>query len=108
LKRQLADIETRESTPKTEQLAQTVAGELGDAPERKWPLSQEEYSRYGRQMIVPSVGIQGMASTYGKRKSRALILMLWQVNFDSKKLQFLSLGLGVWDAQQQRIWRVQA
>ncbi len=26
---------------------------------RKWPLTQEEYSRYGRQMIVSSIGIQG-------------------------------------------------
>lgn len=28
--------------------------------ERKWPLSAEEYRRYGRQMIVPSIGIDGM------------------------------------------------
>ena len=27
---------------------------------RKWPLKSEEYKRYGRQMIVPSVGIQGI------------------------------------------------
>jgi multidrug resistance efflux pump len=27
--------------------------------EQKWPLSAEEYRRYGRQMIVPSLGIQG-------------------------------------------------
>jgi adenylyltransferase/sulfurtransferase len=26
---------------------------------QKWPLSPEEYKRYGRQMIIPSVGIQG-------------------------------------------------
>jgi adenylyltransferase and sulfurtransferase len=25
----------------------------------KWPLTQEEYTRYGRQMIVSSVGIKG-------------------------------------------------
>ncbi|KAF8866655.1 Molybdopterin-synthase sulfurtransferase [Acephala macrosclerotiorum] len=25
----------------------------------KWPLSSEEYKRYGRQMIVPNIGIQG-------------------------------------------------
>lgn len=24
-----------------------------------WPLSPEEYLRYGRQMIVPNIGIQG-------------------------------------------------
>lgn len=28
--------------------------------DRKWPLSEEEYKRYGRQMIVPSVGIEGV------------------------------------------------
>jgi adenylyltransferase/sulfurtransferase len=26
----------------------------------KWPLSPEEYKRYGRQMIVPNIGLQGM------------------------------------------------
>jgi adenylyltransferase/sulfurtransferase len=25
-----------------------------------WPLSREEFKRYGRQMIVPSIGIQGL------------------------------------------------
>lgn len=26
---------------------------------RRWPLLDEEYRRYGRQMIVPQVGLQG-------------------------------------------------
>lgn len=25
----------------------------------KWPLEAEEYKRYGRQMIMPEVGLQG-------------------------------------------------
>lgn len=25
----------------------------------EWPLSSDEYTRYGRQMIVPSIGLQG-------------------------------------------------
>ena len=29
--------------------------------ENPWPLSQEEYTRYGRQMIVPDFGIHGKA-----------------------------------------------
>jgi len=29
----------------------------GEVP--KWPLTQEEYNRYGRQMIVSSIGIKG-------------------------------------------------
>jgi adenylyltransferase/sulfurtransferase len=28
----------------------------------KWPLSSDEYKRYGRQMIVPNFGIQGQTS----------------------------------------------
>ena len=27
--------------------------------ERKWPLSAEEYQRYGRQMIVSQIGLPG-------------------------------------------------
>ena len=27
---------------------------------KKWPLESEEYRRYGRQMIVPDIGIQGL------------------------------------------------
>lgn len=26
---------------------------------RKWPLEAEEYIRYGRQMIMPEIGLQG-------------------------------------------------
>lgn len=25
----------------------------------RWPLAAEEYSRYGRQMILPEIGLQG-------------------------------------------------
>lgn len=31
---------------------------------KTWPLSQEEYKRYGRQMIVPSFGIQGLCCVF--------------------------------------------
>lgn len=48
LKAQLAQVENPSSSPFHD----------GTAP-RTWPLSNEEYTRYGRQMIVPNVGIQG-------------------------------------------------
>lgn len=35
----------------------------------KWPLSAEEYLRYGRQMIVPSIGMEGKHS-HSYHKSR--------------------------------------
>lgn len=30
-----------------------------EPPSHKWPLLQDEYRRYGRQMIVDQVGLQG-------------------------------------------------
>lgn len=52
-----------------EQLAKLGAGP-GEGPatkpdstppsDWKWPLSQAEYDRYGRQLLIPSVGVQGM------------------------------------------------
>lgn len=60
LKEQLAEIEGQqvESTP----LQELSISDNGDS-KPKWPLSSEEYKRYGRQMIVPDIGIQG-ASTH--------------------------------------------
>ncbi|KAK3074046.1 hypothetical protein LTR53_003825 [Teratosphaeriaceae sp. CCFEE 6253] len=37
-------------------LAPSVADE---APARRWPLDGEEYRRYGRQMIMPEIGLHG-------------------------------------------------
>ncbi len=54
LKEQLASIEA-----KVESRSSTTDDESGAASKTKWPLSAEEYLRYGRQMIVPSIGIQG-------------------------------------------------
>lgn len=47
LKEQLASIEENQSSGKDETKAS------------KWPLNPEEYLRYGRQMIVPSIGVGG-------------------------------------------------
>jgi adenylyltransferase/sulfurtransferase len=66
LKRQIAATETELSRLK-EQLAKLESGSkgLGEGGglvthrESRWPLSQDEYKRYGRQMIVPNYGIQG-------------------------------------------------
>ena len=63
LKEQLASVEAQGSV-------QGVATELDGLSLReprpvtqgKWPLSAAEYKRYGRQMIVPNIGIQGWFS----------------------------------------------
>lgn len=55
LKEQLAEVEARNEV-------QTSLDSLSmqdPVTNGKWPLSSEEYKRYGRQMIVPSIGIKG-------------------------------------------------
>ena len=56
LKNKLADVERR-AYPNG--LNEEVSNELESLKDSKWPLTPEEYLRYGRQMIVPSIGIQG-------------------------------------------------
>lgn len=55
LKNELADVERRSSPNRLTE----GQDELESLKDSKWPLTPEEYSRYGRQMIVPSIGIQG-------------------------------------------------
>ena len=46
---------------------------------QKYPLELEEYKRYGRQMIMPEVGIDGRSafalSTYGVRWSSSYMVL---------------------------------
>jgi adenylyltransferase/sulfurtransferase len=57
LREQLAAVEAKEA----EDLNQLSLQEKpGLVTQGKWPLELEEYRRYGRQMIVPNVGIQGI------------------------------------------------
>lgn len=55
LKRQLESLEKAAATAE-------AGGKLNDDTNgtgSRWPLEQEEYQRYGRQMIVPQVGLEG-------------------------------------------------
>ncbi|KAE8396034.1 hypothetical protein BDV23DRAFT_65960 [Aspergillus alliaceus] len=47
----------------------TVDSQGGE--KRRWPLLDEEYQRYGRQMIVPQVGLQGQLKL---RSARVLLV----------------------------------
>lgn len=56
-----------------------------DAPTSDvWPLTSDEYKRYGRQMILPAVGIEGDAqqASQARQGSAALITSSFQVNSD--------------------------
>ncbi|RAK96636.1 HesA/MoeB/ThiF family protein [Aspergillus ibericus CBS 121593] len=70
---QLAGLK-RELQIAEEAAAKSKAEAVGDdevAPGRRWPLLDEEYRRYGRQMIVPQLGIQGQLKL---RSAKVLIV----------------------------------
>lgn len=58
LKNELARVEASAAAQDLHDL-QLKDNPVTQKKDEKWPLSEEEYKRYGRQMIVPSVGIQG-------------------------------------------------
>lgn len=56
LKRDLANAEKAAATT-SETAGKRIEGTNGTGS--RWPLLQEEYRRYGRQMIVPQIGLEG-------------------------------------------------
>lgn len=63
LRAQLAQVEAGCATQSTSNLSiNAPPGFVAQDAEKKWPLLPEEYKRYGRQMIVPSIGIKGILS----------------------------------------------
>ncbi|KAI1465645.1 adenylyltransferase [Daldinia caldariorum] len=75
LRRQLEEIEesNSQSQDTNQQFGSTSESEntKHELPEWKWPLSEEEYSRYGRQLILPTVGIKGQL----RLKSAAVLIV---------------------------------
>lgn len=62
LRDQLAGLESPDKADSQPQQP-CEEGQLEDSSNRdvpKWPLNQEEYNRYGRQMIVSSISIKGL------------------------------------------------
>ncbi|KAI2638214.1 adenylyltransferase [Xylaria nigripes] len=66
LKTQLAELEAK-PPPDTQIPRQSTAA----SSEWKWPLEEDEYVRYGRQLILPSVGIKGQL----RLKSAAVLVI---------------------------------
>jgi hypothetical protein len=58
LKEQLGEIEAQGKAEQPHDHVQARTSAESDT--KAWPLTQEEYSRYGRQMIVSSIGIKGL------------------------------------------------
>ncbi|KAI1409723.1 ThiF family protein [Hypoxylon sp. FL1857] len=74
LRRQLAEIESPTHNTDADQGPGFTSGHnhsVETLPEWKWPLKEEEYSRYGRQLILPAVGIKGQL----RLKSAAVLIV---------------------------------
>ncbi|KAI3332946.1 ThiF family protein [Ustulina deusta] len=69
LKTQLAELEALPARPSSEAPARDQATETRQ--EWTWPLKEEEYARYGRQLVLPSVGIRGQL----RLKSAAVLVV---------------------------------
>lgn len=60
LQAQIAATESQLSALKQElEATKKLRGEAVPTSSHKWPLSAEEYQRYGRQMIVSQIGLPG-------------------------------------------------
>lgn len=65
LKQQLSEVEWLAASSETAAGAPPHKGPPHTIPtpnaglEQTWPLSGDEYTRYGRQMIMPEIGLQG-------------------------------------------------
>lgn len=52
------ELESAEKAASTNRTAHNRSEQHGF--QRKWPLFADEYRRYGRQMIVPQLGLEGL------------------------------------------------
>ncbi|KAB8302070.1 hypothetical protein EYC80_005521 [Monilinia laxa] len=62
LKLQLSTIEEKADEPKESKEPDTTGSNtdgLVTHDDSKWPMNLDEYKRYGRQMIVPDIGVEG-------------------------------------------------
>ncbi|KAI1426546.1 ThiF family protein [Xylaria sp. FL1777] len=75
LKTQLAELETLPSPPSPPSPPPSEAPVQGQtagiSQEWRWPLKEEEYARYGRQLVLPAVGIRGQL----RLKSAAVLVV---------------------------------
>ncbi|KAL4928763.1 Molybdopterin-synthase sulfurtransferase [Aspergillus undulatus] len=70
LRRELHDAEEAARSNRSQNATDTTTTtttEVKKEGKSKWPLLSEEYRRYGRQMIVPQVGLQGQLKLRGAK-----------------------------------------
>lgn len=62
LREQLAQTEAHEKAQDQDQVETSATS--ANVSAWKWPLQADEYDRYGRQLILPNVGIQGQTTSF--------------------------------------------
>ena len=96
LKRQLTDIEEgtakvpNNTVPRTSGTQGSLESNTGT--ERPWPLNTSEYTRYGRQMIMPETGLQGNSSRCSTTNFVLMYPLLGQLSL--RKSSVLIIGAG--------------
>lgn len=69
LKQLKQELEAAESSGKlTNSVAQSptfVTDQVTSTHKTRWPLPAEDYKRYGRQMIMPEIGLHGILKSIG-------------------------------------------
>ncbi|KAF9894761.1 Urmylation protein [Aspergillus nanangensis] len=71
LKRDLESAEQAAAKARAQHVTNTNTTSNHNSDTRRWPLLDEEYRRYGRQMIVPQLGLSGQLQL---RSARVLIV----------------------------------
>ncbi|KAK7908000.1 hypothetical protein PG985_015303 [Apiospora marii] len=73
LRLQLSQVESRqEDAPPVQPVQPVQSGQPGRSePPWKWPLQQQDYERYARQLVLPNVGVDGQL----RLKSAAVLVV---------------------------------
>lgn len=66
LRRKVAEAEAELQSLKADLAKAEKEAQEAPAQPWKWPLQPEEYERYGRQLIIPSVGVIGQPSCFSR------------------------------------------
>ena len=69
-----------------------ASNDLNDAG--RWPLKANEYKRYGRQLIMPEIGLQGQFAFVDRREKEQTLIFMGTGQLSLRKAKVLLVGMG--------------